>query len=581
MSGADDAVRRACELHAAGRPAEAIAACRRVLQRQPTHFEANRQLAIMLCLDGQADQAVFFARKAVQLNPNADAHATLGSVLFRVGRDAEAAAPLEEAVRADPNQATAWGDLALLCMGRRDYDRALDAAERAAALSPGVAQRINLATVRLEIGDAAGALALLRTARRDAPTDLFVAQSLASASLYPDGLSPEEVFEVHAALRRMLGAAETMRPGAAPVNGRPLRVGLVSPDLYDHSVAFFLEPVLAEHDRTVWAAVAVQTGRKTDATTARLRAYADEWIDASAASDDALTSTLRGAHLDVAVDLAGLTSGSRPRVFARRVAPVQVTAIGYPHTTGVPAMDFRLVDAVTDPEGSERFATEALVRLPGCFLCYRPPSDAPAVTSRNPGSAVTFGSFNSIKKVSEATLRLWGRVLREISGSRLILKGGAFTSRGARDRVLAGLGASGVSPDRVELRSYSTDKAGHLGAYHEIDVALDTFPYNGTTTTCEALWMGVPVVTRAGVMHASRVGASLLAAAGLPDLVAEGDDGFVRIAADLARDESRRRSLRAGLRDRVAASRLCDARAHAASWLEALRRMTGGTSRTP
>ena len=253
---------------------------------------------------------------------------------------------------------------------------------------------------------------------------------------------------------------------------------------------------------------------------------------------------------------------SPPTCLARRAAPIQVTCIGDPRTTGNPAIDVRLVDEITDPApASDAYCTERLVRLPGCFLCYEPHEDAPP--PRRPldvdGAFVTFGSFNVADKTGPAVLDLWARLLRETPGSRLILKSLSYRPPEARERILARFRAAGVDPGRVSIVAEEQSMADHLAWYRQVDIALDTFPYAGTTTTCDALWMGVPVVTLRGAWHPARVGASLLAAVGLPELVADDPDHYVRIAHALADDRERLAALHAGLRPRLAASPLLDA----------------------
>jgi predicted O-linked N-acetylglucosamine transferase (SPINDLY family) len=269
--------------------------------------------------------------------------------------------------------------------------------------------------------------------------------------------------------------------------------------------------------------------------------------------------------MDVLIDLSGLTTGNMLAAFAMRPAPVQMTYLGYPNTTGVAAVDYRIVDSITDPPGAEAHAVERLLRIDPCFLCYGgmeaarvaegPPSQAPGS-----GGAVTFGSFNALQKVTDTTMRLWAEILRAVPGgrARLAVKYMSTGDEQTRARLRQRLEAAGVPADRIVLMAPLPEYRDHLEAYGEIDVALDTFPYNGTTTTCEALWMGVPVVTMAGRVHAARVGASLLSAAGLPDLVARDADGYVAAAVRLAQDAGRLAALRSGLREQMKRSPLCN-----------------------
>jgi protein O-GlcNAc transferase len=292
-------------------------------------------------------------------------------------------------------------------------------------------------------------------------------------------------------------------------------------------------------------------------------------------SDEALAERIRHDGIDILVDLVGHTAMNRLLVFARRPAPIQVTWLGYPNTTGLTAIDYRLVDAVTDPEGeADALASETLVRLPGGFLCYGGHGGAPA-----PGPApclatgtVTFGSFNSPPKLSAATLDAWAQVLARLPESRLLLKGKPFADAATRALYLGRLAERGVAPERVELAAWLPDQA-HLALYDRIDIALDPFPYNGTTTTCQALWMGVPVVALRGDRHASRVGASLLTQIGLTDLIADSVEAYVETAIALAGDPARLADLRHSLRPRMAASPLCDATGFARKIEQAYRTM--------
>jgi predicted O-linked N-acetylglucosamine transferase (SPINDLY family) len=348
-------------------------------------------------------------------------------------------------------------------------------------------------------------------------------------------------------------------------DGRRLKVGYVSPDFRQHSVAYFLEPLLRSHDRKVIEVFCYAEVGWPDTVTERFKQLADHWVTTVGMSDDATAERIRRDGIDILVDLAGHTSKNRLPVFARKPAPVQVTWLGYPNTTGLTAIDYRFVDAVTDPEGeTEALASETLVRLPGGFLCYGGPDDAPApgpVPSLTTGT-VTFGSFNNPAKLSAATLDAWADVLARLPQARLLLKGKPFADPATRALYLDRLAKRGVAVERIELVAWLPEE-GHLALYNRIDIALDPFPYNGTTTTCEALWMGVPVITLRGDRHASRVGASLLTQTRLTDLIADSVEAYVETAVALAGDPARLSELRQSLRPRMAASPLCDAPAFA------------------
>jgi predicted O-linked N-acetylglucosamine transferase (SPINDLY family) len=270
---------------------------------------------------------------------------------------------------------------------------------------------------------------------------------------------------------------------------------------------------------------------------------------------------VRQDGIDILVDLAGHSGANRLMLFARKPAPVQASWLGYPNTTGIAAIDFRITDAIADPPSADALHSETLVRLADGFLCYQPPGDARSVAPLPAFAAghVTFGSFNNLAKVTPEVVRRWATILGAVPGSRLMLKSHSFADAGTSDRYGGLFAASGIAAERLDLLPRILATEGHLASYHRIDIALDPFPYNGTTTSCEALWMGVPVVTLAGSRHAGRVGASLMSRLGLDALVAADEAAYVATAARLAGDLPALTALRDGLRERMRRSKLCDA----------------------
>jgi predicted O-linked N-acetylglucosamine transferase (SPINDLY family) len=527
---------------------------------------------------GDAAGAARLLRQAVDTDPaDATVHAHLAMARAAAGDPVGAEEALSAALRLRPDFAEAAAMLGMLLSARQRAAEAEPHLRQAFELAPGRADVVYALTRMLaETGRAPEAVAILRASLRQSPSDLLLQGKLCMMLNYT-AEPPELVYREHARFGDLAGAAASpaMFSPAGEDPDRRLRIGYLSPDLREHSVAYYLEPLIEHRDRATHQAFAYPLAPGDAHTTPRLRALFDGWHDAFQASDDQLAAMLRRDRNDILVELAGHTSGNRLAAMARRLAPVQVTFVGYPNTTGVRAIDYRLVDGVTDPPGSESFATERLVRLPGCFLCYRPPAAAPAPAPppSAEGAPITFGSFNSLAKLSDATVALWSRVLHAVPGSRLVLKGKALGEAIAADRFRARFAAHQVAPDRLELLSHMEGVAGHLGAYARVDIALDAFPYGGTTTTCEALWMGVPVVTLAGRVHASRVGASLLTGLGLTDLIADSQDAFVAAAAGLAREPARLAALRSALRPRLLGSPLCDAPAYARKVEAAFRQM--------
>ncbi len=420
-------------------------------------------------------------------------------------------------------------------------------------------------SVLLTMGDPEGAVECARDAlARFAHPSMGLHALMAAVSNYACE-DPAEVFAAHRACGEAIEKvrAHTPVPPRDPDPDRPLRIGFISGDFYDHAVVRFLSAFLTHRDRTRCSVVCFMTIRVADDTTKWIRGMVDGYHHVETLGGvPAALDLIRRENIDVLIDLAGLLPGQSLEVTAMRAAPVQMTMIGYPATCGISPMDVRVVDSLTDPPGAEAFATERLARLDPCFLCYTPRPDAPPVEARPPGGPVVFGSFNSMQKHTMRTLRLWARVLESAPGSRLLIKNRMVLDADARAVLVKRITDAGIPIDRCDLTEFIMNKAGHLGAYARVDIALDTFPYHGTTTTCEALYMGVPVVSRVGRTHAARVGLSLLTSVGLADLACDSDDAFVEAAASLAQDSSRRAHLRGTLRDQMLASPLCDGPDH-------------------
>jgi protein O-GlcNAc transferase len=529
---------------------------------------------------GELGAALPHLERARELVPeSAVVHYNLGSALYALRR-VEAEDVLARAVQLDPAYADAYVNLALVYDRLGRLSQAASTLRTALELAPEKGEAHgNLAGVLREQGDLDGSLRHYRRAMALVPDSPTIRSSyLLALQAHPDTESAELLREHRDWARRFAapldpcpaqpgpgpGTVKVEAAGGARVTeaeiGRPLRIGYISPDLRTHSVAFFIEPLLAAHDRTAFE-VWCYSDAAPDAVTGRIRARADGWREIRGQDDGAVAARIAADGIDILVDLAGHTADNRLLVLARRPAPVQVTYCGYPGTTGLPAIDWRLTDAVADPEGyPDRHHAERLWRLPGGFLCYQPeagaPEPGPPAFLSSPGGGITFASFNNLAKLNDRVMGLWAELLGAVPGSTLLLKSRALSDHEPRIRLRAAFAAARVAPSRLRFAPYAASTVDHLRLYREVDVALDPFPYCGTTTTCEALWMGVPVVTLAGLRHAARVGASLLPRAGLQDLVTESERDYLERAINLARDTDRLVTLRRELRPRLAASSL-------------------------
>lgn len=564
----------------AGRLKEAEAALRALMKRRAGDAQVYAELAYVLAMQGQGEQAKFFADHAATSRDGValDTAARTMDVLGLVGRSLEL---YQRAAATSPPRGSSYNGVGVAAMKLKRLDEARAALERAIELLPEHAVvGANYAYACSETGSLEEGLRALRRAVALAPHVVDVQHQMPYLMNYSDGVTRDEVFEEHVRFAHMLGgrvAGELGEPAlAVPGPGdaeRTLRVGLLSADFREHSVARYLEAILREHDPARVRYTLYPCSSEADETTARLKGWAEEWSTAALGPELAAAAAIRRDRIDILIDLAGLTKGMRTYLLLARAAPVQVNYLGYPNTTGLRTMDARIVDSITDPAGAERFATERLVRLDPCFLCFAPPVGARDLPARGPAGAgpVRFASFNNLMKVTPTTLELWRRVMEGVPGSMLLLKAGALSHPGVRERVERDMARLGFDMSRVELAAYANQMRDHFGLYNIVDVGLDPFPYHGTTTTCEALYMGVPVVTLAGEAHASRVGASLMNAIGAPELIARTKDEYVEKAVALGKDAARRSAYHASLRERLMGSPLGDAPAFARRFEACLR----------
>lgn len=556
----------AMQMWASGDRQGAVALAEQVIAKAPYHPRANELVAAACAEAGQWEQAAERLTAALKGEPaNPDLHFALACARGHQGDVAGAAAAFGRALEVAPGYSQAVTPLAIALMELGKSSEAEAVLRRGLSRNPGdVDGATVLAAVLADRAQVAEAIELLRGPLSAHPGDPAILGIVRQWLTYLDETGEGEAKELRERFGRIVGRGDRVDPiDRGPE--RPLRIGYLSPDFKRHSVAYFFEPLLQHHDRRSARTFCYSTGSTEDEVTRRLKALAGEWRACHAMDDAGLIATIRNDGIDILVELSGITTGNRLSALARRAAPIQMTYIGCPSSTGVPAIDYRIVDEVTDPPGSELHATERLIRMPGCFLAYRPPEMAPEVgppPCLGIGAPIVFGSFNNLAKVSPGTAQLWASVLRVVPGSVLAFKGKALGDSVARAAVQQGLVAAGIPADRLRLLGDIPDMRGHLAAYGQIDIGLDPTPYNGTTTMCEALWMGVPVVSLKGKLHAGRVGASLLGAVGRDGWVAESEAEYVAKAASLASNRERLAELRSGQREMMRESRLCDGAGH-------------------
>jgi predicted O-linked N-acetylglucosamine transferase (SPINDLY family) len=521
-------------------------------------------------------EAAGACRRALALAPaNLAARNNLGRALQAMGQWEEALAVHREALGMDPCSADTCNHAAAAARALGRLDEAVALLRRAAELRPGYAiTHGNLGSLLKDSGLVAEAVQSFRRALKLNPGDPVTHSNLAYSLNFLPGCSAADILGENLAWDRAHASpGGDRRPhGSDPDPERRLRVGYVSPDFRDHCQSFFTIPLLSRHDHSRFEIFCYARVPSPDAVTRRIAGYADVWRDTAAQDDEQVADLVRADRIDILVDLTMHMAGGRPGMFTRRPAPVQVAWLAYPGTTGLAAMDYRLTDPYLDPPGEhDDWYSETSIRLPDTFWCYDPltaeplPGPLPALANGH----ITFGSLNNFCKVTPAALAAWARVLTAVPDSRLLL----LAEPGAqRQRALEGLAAGGIGPERVEFAP-SQPRPSYLALYRRVDLGLDTFPYNGHTTSLDAAWMGVPVVTLLGGTVVGRAGWSQLCNLGLRDLAAAGTGDFVRIAAELALDRPRLAGLRAGLRARMEASPLMDGDRFARGLEGALRQM--------
>jgi protein O-GlcNAc transferase len=609
-------------LMAAGRHQEAVAAYNKAIAQQPGYAEAHCNKGNALRQLRRLPQAIAAYDQAIALNPQLpEAWSNRGNALSDLHRHAEAISSFERALALRPAYPEAWSNRGAALSEMGQIDEALKSYAQALSLEPGYAEALNnqgntlresgqleasaasfrealatrpqypdalsnLGVTLQDLGQQAEAIAALRQVLAQQPDHVRARSNLLfSLSFAPDCSPQSYLMEARAfgeqAMARAQAAAATAAATAAPFlcapgagTDRPLRVGFVSGDLRHHPVGFFLEGLLNHLDPARVQAVAFSTRAQQDALGQRLQERCVGWHVIGGLDDATAATLVREQAIDVLVDLAGHTAGNMLGVFAHRSAPVQLSWLGFLASTGLPTMDAVLADAITVPPGQEGQFTEQVWRMPVTANCFTPPANSSAL-GLQPLPAlskghITWGCTHNPAKINDGALQAWGRILQAVPGSRLRMQNKQLDHETGRQAWFQRLQQQGVDPEKVDLVGSISGREAHLAALGEADIALDTFPYPGITTTCEALWMGVPTLTLAGHSMLSRQGASLMNVVGLGEWVASDVDDYVARAARLAGDVSALSALRQGMRERVQGTALFNPALFAQHWQEAI-----------
>jgi predicted O-linked N-acetylglucosamine transferase (SPINDLY family) len=522
--------------------AAAVLCYRKAIRYQPAYPDPHYNLRLALKADGDLDAAIAAYREVIRLRPShVGAHYNLGNAHALAQRPVQAVAAYRAA-------------LALQADDPRIHT--------------------NLGGALMKLGQLEAAIQSFECALQLDAEDMFAQSNLIQAASY----ASDDPAALRAQCERWCRAHAVAHEGLSHANTpdvqRRLRIGYVSADFHHHAASYWIEPLLAGHDHDNCEIHCYSSGVRHDDVTKRLMACADAWVDCAHLDDDALAARIRTDRIDILVDLSGHTEGNRLAVFARKPAPVQISWLGFPGSTGLSTMDYRFTDAVMDPSGMEPYYVEELVRLSRFYAAFRPHPDTPAPgpgpVARN--GHVTFVSFNNLAKITPSVLKLWCRILVEVPDARLLFQGAGLDDPALATEIIARLEQQGVASERVQLLGWQGMQS-YLALGQHADIALDPFPFNGGVTTFHALWMGLPVVTLSGRSAASRVGRSILSGIELPELAADDETAYVSTAVALARDAERLATLRGSLRERLEGSGLTDGAALAREVEEVYRRL--------
>jgi len=566
-----------------GKLKDAIQAFSKVIQLKPDYIEAYYNRGVVLQELGQLSKAVDSYNKAIQLKPDyVQAYNNSGLALQELGQLDKALKSCEQAIQLKPDYAQAYNNRGVVLQELEQLDKALNSYEQAIQLKPDFAEAYNNRGNTLkEIGQVDEAIDSYDKAIEFKP-DYAVAYSNRNFALnYSSELTQTDIFQKHLEFEKQFGRKileNKLNPLFSKKRNTRLKVGYISADFNNHSVGYFFEPLLKSHDKGSIEVYCYYNNARADDTTKRLMEESEHWRSIVGMNDKDVVNLIRKDSIDILVDLVGHTAKNRLTVFTYKPAPIQVTWLGYPNTTGLSAIDYRFTDDVVDPIGrTDDLHSEKLIRLQNGFLCYQgdkllPPNSALPCLKRE---HITFGSFNNLSKVTHQVVKIWSKILQSVPNSHLLLKSKQLSDAKTKSRYIEMFRHEGIPENRLELYSWLPGKEEHMELYNSIDIGLDPFPYNGTTTTCEALWMGVPVITMFGNLHAGRVGASIMTHANLENLIAMGTDEYVNMAVKYANNTDYLVKLRNELRSKILRSALCDNNAFAKNIEKAYQEMYG------
>jgi len=550
-------ITNAIQCHQNGELLKAQQLYKEILSIDPQNADCMHFLGVIAMQKGNLDQAIHLIQRAIELRPDISGyHSNIAMAYKENDQFKESLEHYQHSISLSPENPILHFNLAALFHHYGQFDNARNAYVKSLTLKPDQPLvHHNLGNLLMKQGDVQGSLMAASIAKKLAPENSAIQSNYLFCLNYSIDHSPEMIINEHIKWGHFYSKVNDY-PLIAEHHER-IRIGYVSPDFRNHAVARFMKSILTNHDSYQFDIYCYSNVKQSDSVTNQLKLLDVSWRNIWDKNDDQAVQQIQSDNIHILVDLAGHSSNNRLTVFARQPAPIQITYLGYPNTTGLSQMHFRLVDQWSDPDIHQFSGSEDRLYLPNGFLCYTPDDNIPPITFKPSNKSITFGSFNNLPKVNMNVIQLWASVLQAVPNSRILIKTKGFNDTSTQDRYGEYFNKFGVKKDRITLMGTVPDETEHLKIYNHVDIALDTFPYNGTTTTCEALFMGVPVITLAGVHHAARVGLSILSQTGFSEWVAYNQEQYIQKAAYLADHPEEIFSIRKTLRSRLFQSDLC------------------------
>ena len=544
--------------------------CNHILSIQPDNHYALHTLAVAKHITLDLHTAINLYHKALDTEqPQSETYYLLANAYREIGNLAKARLFYEKLIEREPNHFEALNNLAALYTQLGLIGKSLNLLKLADNLKPNSPFVMNNLGKTYQLsGQQTKAIDTFRNLLKSGSFESHMVSNYLLSLNYSPNHNQDSIYKEHIKWSKELGKTKVSKTNKPPLNtnciaNNPISIGIISPDFIDHPVARFVLPFLTNFNRHNFSVHCYSDSITEDHVSEQIKELVNQWTTCHQLTNHELAATIRKDKIDILIDLAGHTANNRMGVFTEKPAAIQCSYIGYPNTTGIEAIGYRLVDEKTDPTAiADKFHTEKLIRLPDCFLSYYPDTQLMPKARKNTNNEIMFGSFNNLSKLTPDTIAVWSEILNHTNNSKLTLKCSATSDIDVQNYLLKQFSNHGIGSNRIVFLNSQPKKEDHYNCYNTIDIALDTFPYNGTTTTFDALWMGVPIVTMIGQGHASRVGYSILSNLALDNLIAHSTEEYQNIAVNLANNKDELTELHTTLRKRMKNSTLLDHKLH-------------------